>query len=217
MLRETPLSLNFLNSFTVTISTVAISLTLATLGAYALSRFRFLGKELLALVTLLTYLFPPVVLIIPMYVLFAKTHLLNTHLGLVIAFTTFNVPFSLWLLRAYFASIPTELDEAARIDGATWFKVFHRIILPLAKPGIATAAIFTFINSWNEFMYTSIFINDPRKMTLPFAIYSYMGSQLVRWKPLLAAAVMVTIPIFLVFIVMQKALIRGLTAGALKG
>jgi multiple sugar transport system permease protein len=123
----------------------------------------------------------------------------------------------MWLLRAYFASIPTELDEAARIDGASWLKVFHTVILPLATPGIATAAIFTFINSWNEFMYTSIFINNPEKMTLPFAIYSYMVGQLVRWKPLLAAAVMVTIPIFIAFVVMQKAIIRGLTAGALKG
>lgn len=217
MLRETELVRIFANSFVVTLSTVAISLVMATLAAYSLSRFRFVGKELLGLLTLLTYLFPPVVLLVPMYVLYARTGLLDSHLGLIIAFTTFNVPFALWLLRAYLASIPTELDEAARIDGASWIVVLWRVILPLAKPGLATAAIFTFINSWNEFMYTSIFINDPQKMTLPYAIYSFMSGQLVRWKPLLAAGVMVTLPIFLVFVVFQKAFIRGLTSGAVKG
>jgi len=207
----------FVNSVYVAVLTTVVSLGIASLGGYGLTRYNTRATRYLARVVLFTYMFPRILLIIPLYYMINMIGLIDTRAGLILAYSTFNLPFALWLLRSYFATIPRELDESAMIDGAGRFQTFARVIFPLALPGLATTAIFSFVNAWNEFMYASVFISSDAKKTLPIAIQSMVSGELTSWGGLLASATMVTIPTVLFFAFLQKYIVAGLTAGAMKG
>jgi ABC-type glycerol-3-phosphate transport system permease component len=207
----------FVNSVVVAVLTTGLSVIIAALGGYGLTRHNTPATRFLARIVLFTYMFPRILLIIPLYYMINLIGLIDTRVGLILAYSTFNLPFALWLLRSYFATLPHELDESAMIDGASRLQAFTRVIFPLALPGLATTAIFAFVNAWNEFMYASVFINSDNRKTLPIAIQSMISGELTSWGGLLASATMVTIPTVLFFAFLQKYIVAGLTAGAMKG
>lgn len=210
----------FRNSTLISLSATAISVFVSSLAAYSLSRFSSRGKQLLSRGILLAYMFPGVLFILPMFVLFHRIGLLDTKIGLIAAYSMTGLPFAMWLLTAYFETIPREIDEAARIDGASNFQVYWRVVMPVAKPGLATAAIFAFINAWNEFLLALILINSDSNKTLPVGLYAQMGGkagEAILWNVRMASSVMVILPMLIIFLVLNKQITRGLTAGALKG
>ena len=207
----------FFNSVLVCLLTTALSTFLAAMGSYSLARFPSRGTKHLGRLVLMTYMFPRILLVIPLYYMVNALGLIDTRTSLVIAYSTFNLPFALWLLRSYFQTIPSELDEAALVDGANRWQVLTRIVLPLSLPGLATVATFAFVNSWNEFMYASIFISSDTMKTLPVALHSLVSGETMSWGGLLASSTMVTIPTLLFFFVLQRHIVGGLTAGAVKG
>ncbi|HWP47497.1 MAG TPA: carbohydrate ABC transporter permease [Candidatus Limnocylindrales bacterium] len=207
----------FINSMKVSILTTACALVLSVLGAYGLVRFRFRGKELLAQLVLLTYLFAPIMIIIPFYILIRKIGLVNTHTALVLALTSFSLPFTLWLLRSFFQTIPLELEEAALVDGATHLQAAFYIVLPLAAPGIIATAIFTLILAWNDYIFARILITSDPLKTLPVGVQDLFNQTVVDWGMIMASGVLITIPVLLFFIFIQQYLIEGWGAGGIKG
>jgi arabinogalactan oligomer/maltooligosaccharide transport system permease protein len=206
-----------LNSLIVAVATTAIGVLMSATSGYALSRFNFPGRRQLLLVFLVTQMFPVSILIVPIYVIMANLRLINTHGSLVIAYLTIAVPFCSWMLKGYFDSISTELDEAAHLDGCGPFTTFWRIILPLARPGIAVTAFFTFLTAWGEVAYATAFIQDERKFTLGYGLQQFVPAFNPQWEYLTASAVLITLPAGVVFFFAQRHLVSGLTAGAVKG
>jgi arabinogalactan oligomer/maltooligosaccharide transport system permease protein len=206
-----------LNSVIVAAFTMAFGVFMAATTGYALSRFNFPGRRQLMLVFLVTQMFPVAILIVPIYVIMASLGLINTLAALVIAYLTVAVPFCAWMLKGYFDSISTSLDEAAAMDGCGPFAVFWRIVLPLARPGLAVTAFFTFLTAWGEVAYASAFIQTDNRFTLAYGMQQFVPQFNPQWEYLTAAAVLVTIPAGLVFFFAQRHLISGLTAGGTKG
>jgi arabinogalactan oligomer/maltooligosaccharide transport system permease protein len=206
-----------LNSVIVAAFTMAVGVFMAATAGYALSRFNFPGRRQLMLVFLVTQMFPVAILIVPIYVIMANLGLINTLAALVIAYLTVAVPFCAWMLKGYFDSISTSLDEAAAIDGCGPFAVFWRIVAPLARPGLAVTAFFTFLTAWGEVAYASAFIQTDNRFTLAYGMQQFVPQFNPQWEYLTAAAVLVTIPAGLVFFFAQRHLISGLTAGGTKG
>jgi multiple sugar transport system permease protein len=218
MIFQTPFLQYFANSARVASATATLVIITATLGAYSLVRFRYRGRRLMAQMILFTYLLPAVVLLLPLYLLMAKIGLTNSLWGLVIAYTTFAMPFSLWLLRSFIASIPIDLEEAAMVDGASRMRAFLDVVLPQALPGIISTTLFSFILSWNEYLYSMVFISMDAKKTLPPGVISMLQqNQLTEWALLMAASVMMAVPVVISFSFLQKHLTRGFGAGAVKG
>jgi len=205
------------NSFTVSLTSTVIAIVIGSLAAYSLSRFRFKGKRMLMIWILLTRIFPPVTFVIPLYNIMRNAGLLNTRTALVLAYIVFNLPFAIWMLINFFNEIPVEVEESSMVDGATLFQTFSRIVLPLVLPGLAATAIFTFIMSWNEFMYAMIFIQSPNLATVPVALSGLITEYLVLWGPMSAGGILSVIPILAFVVLMQDYLIKGLTLGAVKG
>jgi multiple sugar transport system permease protein len=205
------------NSIIVTIATTFVSVLVAIFGAYALSRFKFRGRKLLATSVLATQLFPGVLLAIPIYVLFARIGLLNTYQGLILSYVTKALPFSIWMLWGYFDSIPDELEQSAMVDGLGRVAAIFRIILPLAAPGLAAVALFAFVLSWEEFLYALLIMGPDSMITLTVGASRLVGSQAVLWGKVMAYSVMMTLPTALFFAFLQKYLVQGLTAGSVKG
>lgn len=217
-LSETQVLFYFWNSIKVTLLTTFFSIAIASLGAYSLSRFSFPGKKLITRVMLLLYMFPPILFLVPIFLIIYRLSLLDTHTGLILSYTTFSLPFSLMMLLSYFETIPREIDESGRIDGALNTTIFARLILPLSLPGIATVAIFSSISSWNEFLYALVFIVSERKKVISAGLYLLMhGDMRVDWGMMMALATIVQIPMLIFFVVYGRGLIKGLTAGAVKG
>ncbi|MFC4598721.1 carbohydrate ABC transporter permease [Cohnella hongkongensis] len=206
----------FKNTAIVSVLTTLLSLIVSALGGYAMSRFRFRGRMSVGYMILLTQMLPGSLLIIPLYLIMKEYQLLNSHFGLVIAYATVAVPFCTWMLKGYFDGISTAIDEAASIDGAGRWTTFVRVILPLTLPGLVVTAVFSFLTSWNEFMFAQTFLSDYGKWTLSVGIASFQGQYVVNWDYLMAGSVMTTIPIVLVFWLLQKHLVNGMTAGAVK-
>ena len=209
-----------LNSTLVATTATLITILVSTLGGYSLARLNFPGRRLLGRLILFTYIVPSVLLVVPMFSLFVNFGLQNSYLGLVLAHITLGIPFSIWMLRGFFMSLPEELEEAAMIDGATRVGALFRIILPLSAPGIVAAAMFTFILSWNEYLFALVFINDDAIRTLPVGIaatFMSVNMQGIQWARLMSASVFSSIPVFLIFLWLQKMLVQGLSAGAVKG
>lgn len=206
-----------LNSVIVAIATTAIGVLMSATSGYALSRFNFPGRRQLLLVFLVTQMFPVSILIVPIYVIMANLGLINTHGSLVISYLTIAVPFCSWMLKGYFDSISTELDEAAHLDGCGPFTTFWRIILPLARPGIAVTAFFTFLTAWGEVAYATAFIQEESKFTLGYGLQQFVPAFNPQWEYLTASAVLITLPAGIVFFFAQRHLVSGLTAGAVKG
>ncbi len=206
-----------LNSLIVALSTTVVGVVLSCTAAYALSRFRFPGRKAGLTTFLVVQMFPATLLLLPLYVILDKLGLLNSLVGLVLVYSTTAIPFCVWTLKGYFDSLPRELEEAARIDGASTWMIFRKIILPLARPGIAVTALFSFMTAWNEFIMASTFMTDESKYTLPVLIQSSVGQFSADWGLFAAGAVVTSIPVMVAFYVLQKYLVGGLTAGAVKG
>ncbi len=207
------------NSIIVAGGATFLSIIVGSLAAYALSRFRYLGFGLYLRVILFTYMLPSVLLMIPLYVLVVDVGLSDTLLSLIIANSTSSLPFTIWLLRSYFATIPIDLEEAAMIDGCGRFQAFLRVVLPIAIPGIIATSLFAFTAAWNEFLYALIFINTDELRTLPVGLNSWIGggdSQMDVWSMLLAGAVLTTAPVLVFYGLVQRHLVVDLSAGGTK-
>lgn len=217
VLTETNFPQWMLNSVLVAVFTMAIGIFISATTGYALSRFNFPGRRKLMLVFLVTQMFPVSILIVPIYTIMARLGLINTLASLVIAYLTIAVPFCSWMLKGYFDSIDTSLDEAAAIDGCGPFATFWRIILPLARPGIAVTGFFTFLTAWGEVAYATAFIQTDSRFTLGYGLQQFVPAFNPQWEYLTASAVLITIPAGLVFFIAQRHLVSGLTAGGTKG
>lgn len=207
----------FLNSLIVAVLTTALSLLLSSMMAYGFARFDFRGKEALYRALLLGLMIPAMMLIIPQFVLAKYLGLLDSVPGLVVFYVAGSLPLNTFLLRGFFAAIPLELEDAMAIDGAGPWRRYQRLILPLAKPALATATIFTFLASWDEFAWALTIINTPARQTLPLAIALFQGQNSTLWGLVFAASVMAVIPVIVVFLVFQRYFVQGLTSGAIKG
>ncbi len=207
----------FKNSVFVSTSAVVLTMTIATAGAYSLTRFKFYGREKIASLILFTYMFAPIMIIIPFYVLIRKIGIANTHLALIMAYTAFCLPFSLWLLRAFFQSIPMALEEAALIDGAGRIRAVIYVILPLALPGIIATSIFTFILAWNDYIFVRILITSDELKTLSVGIADLYNATVIDWGMIMSGGMLITIPVLVFFIFIQRYLIAGWGTGAVKG
>jgi multiple sugar transport system permease protein len=205
------------NSVVVAAGSTAISVAISVLAAYSLARLRFFGSQGLAKSVLFMYLVPSSLLFIPLFLILSNLRLLNTLWSLIISYQTFNVPFCTWLLLGYFRTLPEELEDAARIDGCSRLGVLFRVVLPLAGPGIVTASIFGFTNAWNEFLFAVVMAQRSELRTVPAGLYSFQVGDVLLWGQLMAAALIATLPVVLLFMLAQRFVVQGLTVGAVKG
>lgn len=204
------------NSLLVALITTVVSLTVSTLAAYAFSRFRFKGRKPLMVLFLTNNMFPTVLLLIPLYTMMRKASMLYTPWALVLSYTTFTIPFSVWLLNGYMNDLPVSLDEAALIDGANRAQAFMKIDLPLLLPCLLATGVYIFMQSWNEYTFAVLFTNENNR-TIPVALKNLIGQLGVQWDLITAGGVLTIIPVCIMFFFAQKRLVAGLTAGAVKG
>jgi len=207
----------FMNSIIVSSASTVLSILLALFAAFSFSRYRFRGKDILFLSIIILRACPGIALSIPLYIFFRTLRLDDTLLGLFIAYTALNTPFATWLLFGYLDEIPRVIDEAARIDGASWWSVLWNILVPLSKPGILTTALLIFIFSWNEFPIAFVVTSSVASRTATVGIYTFMQEFFIDWGGMSAAATLMYIPPMILAFIAQKALVRGLTFGAIKG
>ena len=207
----------FKNSVIVAGSATLITVVIGTLAAYGITRFRFQGRELISTTMLFTYMFAPIMIVVPFYILMRAAGLVNTHLGLTLSYATFSLPFSMWLLRSFFQSIPLDLEEAAMTDGASRPQAVVRVIVPLALPGVIAVTIFTFIVAWNDYLFARVLISSDSLKTLPVGINDLYVSTVTDWGMMMAGGVVITLPALVFFVVVQRYLIAGWGAGAVKG
>lgn len=207
------------NSAVVAVGSTLLSLVVGTLGAYSLSRFSLpysLNRHL-SFWILSTRAFPPIISIVPLFLILRQFGLVDTRLGLVLAYAAFNLPFVVWMMKGFFDDLPRELEESALVDGDTPFGAFRRIALPLVRPGLAATALFCLILSWNEFLFALVLTQTEAALTLPVGIANQVTQYEIRWGAMSAAGVVAMAPLFLVALLVQRHLVRGLTYGAVKG
>lgn len=204
-------------SLIISIATAAVTAVTALPASYALARWEFPGRRVFLFAILGGLTFSPVVIVVPLYQLLNSAGLINNYLALILPNVAFSLPFSIWLCVAYIKTIPSELDEAAILDGANTWQVMTKIILPVALPGVATIAIFAFIQSWNEFLFANTFITADDKKTLSVTLYSFVGYRGIEWQYLTAAIVFATIPAVALFLCVQRWMVGGLASGAVRG
>lgn len=207
----------FGNSFIISIGAMLIAVVLAVPASYAIARYRFVGRKGMLLAFLVTQMLPVSVLLTPMFIMFKGMNVYNTWLSAILADATLGIPFSVLILKNYFASIPKELEEAAYIDGCGRLKAFIKVLVPVAKPGVVVCAIFSFLYSWGDLAYGMTFILDQQKRPITAGIFNFMGQYGTTWSYLTAFAIVTIIPVALIFIFMQKYIIAGMTSGAVKG
>lgn len=217
VLARTAYGAYFLNSLSVAGITSVIVLIIAVLGGYALARFDFRGRQAGMLALLATQMFPGVVLVVPLFVLFSRLHLLNSLAGLILIYTTLNIPFAVFLMRGYFEDIPRELEEAAYIDGCGFLNAIWRVLLPAIWPGLVATVVFVFTAAWSELIFAVMFINSENLKTVPIGLTMFVSKFNVDWGMMMAATTMALVPIAIMFGYIQRYLIRGLTMGAVKG
>jgi arabinogalactan oligomer/maltooligosaccharide transport system permease protein len=205
------------NSIVISLATAAVGVLIAIPTAYALARFRFLGKERGVRALLLTQMFPTVASAIPLYLILNALHLLNTRTGLVVCYASTSVPFAIFQLRAAFEAIPVDLEEAAMVDGATRFEAFLRVVLPAARPAIAVTALFAFMSAYNEFILAATLLGKEEMFTLPVVLNSFIGEYKADWEKFAAGAIVVSAPVMALFYLAQRHIVAGLTAGGVKG
>jgi ABC-type glycerol-3-phosphate transport system permease component len=217
LFEQTRFGVYLVNSALVAAGTVALTLAVAIPGAYGLTRFRWRGREAISMAVLFTYMFAPIMVIIPFYVLMRTFELTNTHLGLVLAYSAFCLPFALWLLRTFFQSIPLDLEEAALTDGASRLEAVRYVLLPLAAPGLIATGTFTFILAWNDYIFARILLSADELKTLPVGIADLYNASVVDWGMIMSAGMLVLVPVFVVFLFIQKYLVAGWGSGGIKG
>ena len=208
---------SFANSFLISLGAMLIAVVLAVPASYAIAKYRFRGRKIMLLFFLVTQMLPVSVLLTPMFIMFKGMHVYNTWWSAIFADATIGIPFSVLILKNYFASIPKDLEEAAYLDGCSRFGAFMRILVPVAKPGIVVCAVFSFLYAWGDLAYGMMFILDQQKRPITAGIFNFMGQYGTRWSYLSAFAIVTIIPVALVFIFMQKYIIAGMTNGAVKG
>ena len=206
----------FWNSFYVSLVTTILGVVIAVPAAYAFSRFRFPARNFLFFSVLVRNMFPAVVFLMPLFLLMRWMGLVNTHGSLILTYLTFGLPLSIWLLKGFYDNIPIQLEQAARIDGATRFQAFILIVMPLSTPGIIATSIFSFIGAWNEYVYAYTFLSRDDQMTLPVGIQRFFTEFATDWPGLMAATFMMSVPVVVLFLVLQKYFVRALTEGAVK-
>jgi trehalose/maltose transport system permease protein len=205
------------NSIVVGVTTTALCIVIGSLAAYALARMQFRGRNVVLGTILAVSMFPQISIVSPLFLLLRALHLIDTFPGLILPYLTFAMPLTVWLLTGYFRQLPLEIEEAALVDGATRWQVLRRVFVPLAMPGIATAAILTFIYCWNEFLFALSFTLGPERQTVPVAIALFRGQYQVPWGEILAAAIVATAPVAAFVVLFQRRITQGLTRGAVKG
>jgi multiple sugar transport system permease protein len=221
MWRTVPLGRYFVNSVIVCTSAAALSVLIATFAAYAVSRFQFRGRRVFTVVVLSTQMFPGILFLLPLFLIFVSIGnatgiaLYGSRAGLVITYLTFSLPFSIWMLAGYFDSIPRGLDEAALVDGAGPIRALFRVVIPAAFPGIVTVAIYAFMTAWSEVLFASVMTNDTTR-TLAVGLRDYSTQTDIYWNQIMAASLVVSVPVVAGFLLMQRFLVTGLTAGAVK-
>ena len=218
VLQDTPFLQYFANSMILATSTTVVVISISVLGAYSLVRFAYPGRETLASLVLFTYLLPSVVLISPLYLMLVSIGLANTLASLVIAYTTFALPYALWLLRSVMAGIPQDLESAAMVDGASRMGAFVDVVLPQALPGIISTALFTFILAWNEYLYALVLVNSDEARPLTTGVMTMLISAFnIEWSLLMAASVLMSVPLIIIFAFFQRHLTSSFGAGGVKG
>ena len=208
--------INLLNSFFVATVTTVSTVFISSLMAYAFSRMRFPGKEVFFYILLLGMMIPPVMLIIPQFIIVKNLHLLDNLWGLIVVYISVTLSMQTFLLRSFFETIPRELEEAVLVDGGTRWDIFRKIILPLSKPGLAVVAIFTFLYAWDEFPWAHVAIREGSRRTLPVAIALFQSQYLTQWGLLFAATTVASIPVIIVFVIFQRYFIQGVITSGLK-
>jgi multiple sugar transport system permease protein len=208
--------LSLRNSTIIAITATLISMLLGVLSAYALARLKFPGSNFYMILMMAGHMLPPIAIVVPLYVILRRFDLLDTHLGLILVYQSFILPLVVWLMRGYFATIPSELEDAARIDGCTRMGALFRVILPLSRPGLVSVAVFAFIAAWNEYLYAFIYSNIDAK-TLPVLIGEFSTKLGLQYLRIAAAGVLASLPPVVLAFIFQRFIIRGLTAGAVKG
>ena len=208
---------SFGNSLVISVGATLIAVVLAVPASYGIAKYHFKGKKAILLGFLVTQMLPVSVLLTPMFILFKNTHVYNTPVAAILADATIGIPFSVLILKNYFASIPKELEEAAYIDGCNRFTAFIRVLIPIAKPGVVVCSVFSFLYAWGDLAYGMTFIIDQTKRPITAGIFNFMGQYGTKWSYLTAFAVVTIIPVALIFIFMQKYIISGMTSGAVKG
>lgn len=216
-----PLGHYFVNSLIVSVSATVCSVVIAIFAAYAISRYRFRGRSAFTITVLATQMFPGILFLLPLFVIFVNIEksmgiaLYGTYPGLIITYLTFSLPFSIWMLVGYFNAIPRELEEAAMVDGATPIGALFRVLIPVSLPGIVAVAIFAFITAWGEVLFASVLTTDATT-TLAIGLRNYASQSNVYWNQLMAAAIVVSLPVVIAFLAMQRYIVGGLTAGGVK-
>jgi len=205
------------NTLVVSSLTAALSIVISCISAYGISHNRRLMRGMVSRLMLFIYVFPTIILLIPIYKMFTMIGLYNSFLGLIIIYTALVAPFCTWLLVSFFETIPRELEESAQIDGASGITTFIRIVLPLASPGIITVGAYSFITAWGEYMFALVMISESIKKTAALGLATFTAEQYIEWGPLLAGSILIIIPVFILFLPVSKFFIKGFTAGAIKG
>lgn len=205
------------NSLVVATTTTAFCVSLGALCAYALARLRFRGRNVLTSLVLAVSMFPQIAIVSPLYLGLRELGLIDTYPGLVLPYFTFAMPLTVWLLLGYFRQLPPDLEDAAAIDGAGRLRTLWSVVLPLALPGVATTAILTFVYCWNEFIFALAFTTGPERQTVPVAVALFRGRHQVPWGEVLAATVVATLPVVVLVLAFQRRIVRGLTAGSVRG
>ncbi len=217
VLTQRPVARYFVNSLVVALGTTALSVTLAALAAYGFTRFFPRGATPFIVFLLFTKMLPETLLIIPYFQLMSDLGLLNTYFALILAYSSFALPFSVWMLIGFFRSIPRDIDEAAMIDGASYLQAFFRVILPLARPGLVAVALFTFLIAWNSYVWALVLTTDSSMYVLSVGISNMVGEYRVQWNELMAAAVIAALPVMVLYSLLERHLVNAITSGAVKG
>ncbi len=213
-----PALLKFLgNSLLIATVTAVSSLLISSYAAYSFSKFRYRGRTSLMFLVLSAQMFPQALLLITLYLMFAQLDLLDTYLALVLSFTTFTLPLCIWMLKGYFDQIPDDLIEAAKVDGASQMQIIHRVLLPVAKPALVATGLFAFMRGWNDFIYALTLVGKEKQTLPPGLVLTYIGEFQSQWADMMAASLLVSLPLVIGFIIFQRHIVSGLTAGAVKG
>jgi len=205
------------NSLIITLSTSLIGVILASSAAYSFSRYKFFGRKIGLYILLFTQMVPAGMLILPLYLMIMKLNLINTYLGMIIAYSVSSLPFSIWILKGYYDTIPRSLEEAAMVDGASEIYAFYKIILPLSTPALSIAFLFNFTMAWNEYLVARVILYNPKSYTWTLGLFELQGQFITQWGMFAAGSIIITIPVLLIFLYSSKWLVSGLTLGSVKG